>query len=279
MPSNVFPARTGSMKNLNGLSLRCCLCTLMLGGGFVHAVSAQGIPQSNQQDTAAPGQSRATDRHTFLPNTLDDQKRIFRTFPAQLVHGKHLVPVLAVAVATTGLVIADQCDTGYFRRTTSLNSFNSALSSTNTATGILLVPVAFYSAGYFSKDDYTKQTAFLSAESALDGEIVDIVMKLVSDRRRPSAIPTRSNFGDSFVEGNNHSNGSFPSGHTVAAFSVATVISRRYGHRHKWVPVVAYGLSAVIGFSRISTSAHFPSDVFLGAALGYSIGRVAVLHE
>lgn len=88
-------------------------------------------------------ESRTCDLCTFLPNTLDDQKRIFATFPSQLVHGKHWVPVLAVTAATAGLVIADQYDAGYFRRTTSLNSFNSALSSTNTATGILLVPVAF----------------------------------------------------------------------------------------------------------------------------------------
>jgi membrane-associated phospholipid phosphatase len=187
--------------------------------------------------------------------------------------------VLTVAAATTGLVIADQYDAGYFRRATSLNSFNSAFFSTNTAAGILLAPVAFYSAGYFSKDDYAKQTALLSAESALDGEIVDVVLKLISDRRRPSAIPKTSNFADSFVEGKNHFNGSFPSAHTIAAFSVATVVSRRYAPRHKWVPVVAYGLSAAIGFSRISASAHFPSDVFLGAALGYSIGRFAVLHQ
>ncbi len=267
------------MKKLDVVFFRRSLCTLILWGGFAHAASSQGVPQSNHQDTTVSDESRTCDWRTFLPNTLDDQKRIFATFPSQLVHGKHWVPVLAVAAATAGLVIADQYDAGYFRRTTSLNSFNSVLSSTNTATGILLVPVALYSAGYFSKDDYAKQTAFLSAESALDGEIVDVVLKLVSDRQRPSAIPKTSNFADSFVEGKNHFNGSFPSDHTVAAFSVATVVSRRYGRRHKWVPIVAYGLSAAVGFSRISASAHFPSDVFLGAVVGYSIGRFAVLHE
>lgn len=251
----------------------------MLWSGFAHLASAQGVPDSNPQRTTVSNESRTCDWHTFFPNVLDDQKRILGTFPAQIVHGKHWVPVLAVAAATTTLVIADQYDAGYFRRTTILNSFNSALSSTNTAAGILLVPVAFYSAGYLYNDNYARQTAFLSAESALDGEIIDVALKLVSDRRRPSAIAETSNFADSFVEGKNHFDGSFPSAHTVTAFSVATVISRRYGRRHKWVPIVAYGLSAAVGFSRISASAHFPSDVFFGAAVGYSIGRFAVLHE
>ena len=72
--------------------------------------------------------------------------------------------------------------------------------------------------------------------------------------------------------------GGFPSGHTIAAFSVATVVARRYRNR-KWVPYVAYGLAGAVGFSRVSLNAHFVSDVFAGAALGYSISRFAVLRE
>jgi membrane-associated phospholipid phosphatase len=56
------------------------------------------------------------------------------------------------------------------------------------------------------------------------------------------------------------------------------VIARRYGN-HRWVPYAAYGMAAVIGFSRLSLSAHFGSDVFVGAALGYSISRFTVLRQ
>ena len=55
--------------------------------------------------------------------------------------------------------------------------------------------------------------------------------------------------------------GGFPSGHTIAAFSIATVFAERY-HRHRWVPWTAYGLAGLIGFSRVTLQAHFPSDVF-----------------
>jgi membrane-associated phospholipid phosphatase len=44
------------------------------------------------------------------------------------------------------------------------------------------------------------------------------------------------------------------------------------------VPWVAYGIAGAIGFSRVSGQAHFPSDVFLGAALGSSISRYVVLR-
>ena len=88
-------------------------------------------------------------------------------------------------------------------------------------------------------------------------------------------------FGDTWFQskGNNwlRGHGSFPSGHTIAAFSVATVISRRYP-KQRWLPYVAYGLAGVVGFARVSLSSHFPSDVFAGAALGYTISRYAVLR-
>ena len=57
---------------------------------------------------------------------------------------------------------------------------------------------------------------------------------------------------------------------------MATVIASRY-HNHRWIPWVMYGMATAISFSRVTTSAHFPSDVFLGAALGYTITRFEVL--
>jgi membrane-associated phospholipid phosphatase len=64
----------------------------------------------------------------------------------------------------------------------------------------------------------------------------------------------------------------------MAAFSVATIVARQYGN-HRWVPYVAYGLAAVVGFSRLPLNVHFLSDVFMGGALGYSISRFTVLRQ
>lgn len=72
--------------------------------------------------------------------------------------------------------------------------------------------------------------------------------------------------------------GSFHSGNTVAAFSVATLFAE-LDRTHHWLPCAAYGLTGVVGLSRLNVQAHFPSDVFLGAALGYSISHFAVLRK
>ncbi len=55
-------------------------------------------------------------------------------------------------------------------------------------------------------------------------------------------------------------------------------LAERY-RQHRWVRWVVYGLAGGDRFSRVPTFAHFPSDVFGGAALGYTITRFDVLRD
>jgi membrane-associated phospholipid phosphatase len=214
-----------------------------------------------------------------LPGSvLSDQKDIWR-FPAKVARGQHLLPVIAVAGTTAGLIAADPHDTPYFRRTADFQGFNRVFSGRATGLATALAPVTFYAVGLLRKDSYQQKTSLLAGEALLDSLIVSTAMKVSTLRLRPSDIPPQGDFSDTFFQ-RRHSvlSASFPSGHTMAAFSVATVFAQRY-RSHRWVPWVAYGAAGVIGFSRISLQSHFPSDVFLGAALGYSISRFAVLSH
>ncbi len=65
---------------------------------------------------------------------------------------------------------------------------------------------------------------------------------------------------------------SFPSGHSSLAFAVAAVVASEY-HDYTLVPYIAYGLAGLTAVSRIYAEKHWPSDVFFGSVLGYSIGR------
>jgi len=95
-----------------------------------------------------------------------------------------------------------------------------------------------------------------------------------------TAIPPHGDFTHTWFKypGTFGNSGSFPSGHAIAAFSVASVFACRY-RRRRWVPWVAYGGATVIALSRIPVQAHFPSDVFVGATLGYVIGHYVVLRQ
>jgi len=215
----------------------------------------------------------------IIPDIASDQKRIW-TFPLHVFERKNLMPVMGVLAVTAGLVAIDPVDTPPFRRSlTAFHGFNNAFSGRNTALITAAVPISFLAVGLLRRDSFAQQTALLAGEAVADAEILTVVMKTVDRRVYPANIPPHGNFADSWFDNKNgFSHGSFPSGHTIAAFSVATVIARRYGN-HRWVPYVAYGAAAAVGFSRLSLAAHFPSDVFMGAALGYSITRFVVLHR
>ncbi len=214
-------------------------------------------------------------------NFFEDQKTIWK-FPVDLAHGKHWKPTLGVVGVTAALIALDPHDTPYFRRTASFIDFNKAMSGRNTVLAMTAVPATFYLVGFAKKDSYAEHTALLAGEAVADAEVLVTLMKDASRRRRPSDIdPQHGNFGDTWYESRGSVMGtyaSFPSGHTIAAFSIATIVAERY-KKHRWVPWVSYGLAGLVGFSRITQQAHFPSDVFVGAALGYFLSRGVVLQN
>jgi membrane-associated phospholipid phosphatase len=105
-------------------------------------------------------------------------------------------------------------------------------------------------------------------------------MKEAVGRLTPSDIPPDGNLRDTWFKykGGLTNGGSFPSGHSASAFAVATVIAERY-REHRWIPWVAYGAAAVLSLSRLPAQAHFPSDIFICAAIGYSVSHFVVLGK
>lgn len=72
---------------------------------------------------------------------------------------------------------------------------------------------------------------------------------------------------------------SFPSGHTVVVFSLASALSEEA--RTPWVTALAYGGAAMVGWSRVYDDKHWTSDVAAGALVGILAGRstVRLLHR
>jgi membrane-associated phospholipid phosphatase len=242
--------------------------------------AAQVSPPAESESQPTAKEDRSVSWKELLPNIASDQKKIW-LFPLQLGQPRVFIPTAAVLGATAGLVALDPHDTPYFQHTNAFSGFNNALSSSNSTYGIIAVPVSFYLIGLARKDSKMQKTALLAAEAVANAEIVTTVFKDVDRRIRPAAIGKGGNYSDTWFDSPGsilRGRGSFPSGHTIAAFSIATVVARRYP-QHRWVPFVAYGLAGAVAFSRVTLSAHFVSDVFMGGALGYSISRFAVLRQ
>jgi membrane-associated phospholipid phosphatase len=257
--------------------MRTLLALTLTGMSF-----GQAVPPTPPSPTQPPSVvDREISWKRLAPNLIEDQKHIW-SLPARLVRGQDLVPFAAVLGTTGALLTLDPHEGSYFRNTTAFQGFNKVFGSTQTAVGTALLPASFYVAGLIRSDSKMKGTALLAGEAVADAEILATVMKDASKRARPTDIGLNGNYWDTWWDnpGNAlHGTGSFPSGHSIAAFSVATVFSRRYGKTHRWVPYAAYGLAGLVGFSRLTLSAHFVSDVFMGGALGYTIGRFSVLRQ
>lgn len=91
--------------------------------------------------------------------------------------------------------------------------------------------------------------------------MVNAVVKLVGRRPRPDRVAAEVPLERQVRMPHSHS---FPSGHTAAAFAFASGVGRV-------MPLAALPLdllAAVVGYSRVHTGVHYPSDVLAGALLG-----------
>jgi membrane-associated phospholipid phosphatase len=248
-----------------------------------NAQSAANLPDtpsavSQRKHANDPGGDRVVTWRSLPKDFLHDQKGIW-LFPAQLARGHHWAPTIAITGITAGLIVADPHAMPYFQsHSGQLDDLNDVFDSSITSAEVIFVPAALLGAGYARHDPYQVSTALLAGEAYADSAVVDLAIKAVTRRKRPSDVLPGQSYGDTFFSGGSSpfKGSSFPSGHAAGVFSVATVIASRY-HNHRWVPWVTYGFATVISFSRVTTRSHFPSDVFLGAALGYTITRYDVL--
>src|SRR4030095_10204737 len=78
----------------------------------------------------------------------------------------------------------------------------------------------FYLVGRATHNNRARETGTLGAESLLDSAIVVTALKEVTQRRRPTAEKGRSDFWDG--------GSSFPSGHSIEAWTLASIIADEY---------------------------------------------------
>ena len=60
---------------------------------------------------------------------------------------------------------------------------------------------------------------------------------------------------------------SFPSGHTAAAFAIATAVADQT--HDGWSDYLLYGAASVTALSRINNTRHWTSDVLIGGLVGH----------
>jgi len=246
------------------------LLTALLIPASTCRVSAQdsggGLPD------APTVQAHASERPVTISGTprriLKDQEAIW-TSPAHIRDSNALGPI-ALVLATAVLIATDhQVISSSRLQNPSLQS--KAATASNALEGAFVAaPAAIYAIGALHHDGHATETGILGAEAMLDSLAVSEVTKAISRRERPEVDNAKGRFFQSSVG----IDSSFPSNHAIVAWSSASVIATEYDG--VLTQFAAYGLATGVGASRILARQHFPSDVLVGGAVGWMIGRYVV---
>jgi len=226
-------------------------------GETEHSVHMDSGNSESASTRAGVSQSR---ERNLVPNMLLDQKD-FWTGPLRLRPGdvNWLVPSAAFTAALIGsdTSIEKELPTNSTLIQRSQNFSNFGLASLAGTAG------AFYFWGRLTHDDHARETGWLSGEALANGVLVSSLMQPATGRDRPLEGNGQGRFGQGGT--------SFPSDHAAAAWSLATVLAHEYPG---WLTkLLAYGTASAVSVSRVTGRKHFSSDVFIGSALGWYMGR------
>lgn len=142
--------------------------------------------------------------------------------------------------------------------------------------GIGIFPLALftgmYIAGSVNENAYTQSVALNAGKTFAIAAVTAFGIKQLTGRQRPGDdhfLSPRAWVGP-FSGG---IDSSFPSIHTTTAFAVASFLSSSYPDK-KWVGISSYAMASLVGLSRLNDNKHWASDVFVGAVIGYGIGKL-----
>jgi membrane-associated phospholipid phosphatase len=241
---------------------------------------APGVPQSTQSASPFDPQTDATpldhrDRifypgdterlkplgRKLLLNILLDQKEIFIS-PFRMNRDNAKWWLLSAA-ATAGLIVEDRRIANSFENSRGQVRWGGRISQIGASYTLVPLVAGYYGVGVLTDHAKAREIGVLGTESLLDSLIVAGVLKEVFRRNRPD----ENRPGDFWGGGT-----SFPSGHAIQVWSIASLVSHEYKHQ-PIVAVVAYSLAAIVSASRIAAQKHFASDIFVGGTMGWFIGR------
>jgi membrane-associated phospholipid phosphatase len=225
--------------------------------------AATPAPQQTSPD-AAPAQQpapRPSLEREFFKNLLRDQRAIW-TSPLHM-HGERKWWAGALGISTAALIATDEHTAARLGD----NPTRLSLSKNVSRIGVGFVAGGLaggiYVVGRAADNPKARETGILAGEALINGIIVSQALKAITQRKRPLDQPGEAHF---FNGG-----GAFPSGHSITAWSVATVLAHEYDNLP--VQISAYTLASLVSVSRFTGRRHFLSDVLVGSAIGYGIGR------
>ena len=182
-----------------------------------------------------------------------------------------------VAAATTLALVYDDEIFNYIDKTFT-NSQSNTISQYTDIFGeeLFIVPsiAVTYAIGAIDKNQRLKNMSLATLQSFIFAEVASAGIKVMTCRMRP--LEVNESMSQSWLGPfATFESTSFVSGHATRAFALATTVAGFYPEK-KWLGIVSYSLATATSIGRVISEEHWTSDVIVGAALGYFIGRGVV---
>jgi len=218
--------------------------------------SATGSSPQQQIQTQKPDHEGLVMRS--VKRTLEDQKELYRA-PFKPSNFKWDALVLG---GTAALLASDrhiEKHIGNAHQTVYQATSDVAIAGLGATLG------GVYLWGIKGDHPHAKETGALELETLVNTFLIYTPMQLLAARQRPD----EGNGNGDFWKHHNI-NTSFPGGHAMFTFAMATVVSHEYSQ--KWVQALAYSAATIVTVSRFMARDHWSSDMLVGSALGIGIG-------
>lgn len=232
------------------------------------SVASSASKESSRATTQDVGQATSPDVDDnenavgiqFIKNLASDQKAIW-TSPFHL-HWDDATWLLPLGEVTAGFMATDPATARALpSSSTTINHFRTF---SNYGVGSLIAAGGgMYVWGRLTHDEHKRETGVLAAEAVINSLAVDETLKYTFQRERPYQDSGEGLFF--------HNGTSFPSEHAAAAWSAASVIAHEYPG--PLTDLLVYGVATGVTASRVMGKEHYPSDVVIGSAIGWLIGR------
>lgn len=231
------------------------------------SVITNPLPQPGESASSQPVRDKATDRQPVTIKSMflslpKDQETIWTSpFHARLKDLTWLVPL----ATTSGVLIGS--DNHSMARINSKSSVTRSTDASNFGLAAMLaLPAVTYVAGQFNGNSQQRETGLLSGEAVIDSLVINETLKIITGRARPTLTDGNGKFFTS-----SRIDSSFPSTHSMLSWAAASVIAHEYPG--PLTQVLVYSAASAVSISRVTSRQHFPSDVVIGGAMGWLIGR------
>ncbi len=221
-------------------------------------IFAPTAPQRHEESDNSQASPQGGFLARNLRSGLQDQKQLY----SSPFRAKNLKWDALFLVSTAGLLAADR----HISRAIPNDHVNishdvalTLLLGTSAATG------GTWLYGLKTGDRHADETGVLTLESLANTFLVYTPMQLMAGRERPDEGTGNGRFRQHFGLDT-----SFPGGHAMFTWSMASVIAHEYPKR--WVKFAAYGAAFSVSATRLTGRNHFASDIWVGSILGYLIG-------